>query len=88
MLAEKRNTPDFRNPMPHLKSDETPIKNPLCPYYHLCLDQAVNEEWRQFTCIKCSFQDLHVEIKSDNHEARKYYNLLERVFGIKRQISA
>jgi hypothetical protein len=60
--------------------DEALLKNALCPYYDNCLDWALKENWRQFTCKDCDNQDYHIEIYPDAGEMRGYYRLLDRIF--------
>jgi hypothetical protein len=82
MIAENaaQNILDSLNPEPCSASEEGPYKNALCPYYDQCLDLAVEENWPQFTCEACSFQNSHAQIKPNALEMMGYYSLLSRIF--------
>ena len=82
MLPERleQNILDIANPEPCSASDEDPLKNAFCPHYDQCLDLAFTENWPQFTCQACGFQNFHIEIEPNAGEKMGYYRLLSRVF--------
>jgi hypothetical protein len=55
-------------------------KNALCPYYENCIDWALKENWSQFTCGRCTFQDYRVKFYPDADEIKGFYRLLSRIF--------
>jgi hypothetical protein len=82
MIAENaaQNILDSLNPEPCSASEEGPLKNALCPHYEQCLDLAVKENWPQFTCEACSFQNSRTQIRPNALEMKGYYSLLSRIF--------
>jgi len=82
MIAEHidQNTHDTVNPEPFSGPDEDLFKNALCSHYDQCLDLAAKENWPQFSCQACKFQNSHIEIKPNAGEMTGYYRLLTRVF--------
>lgn len=82
MIAEgaAQNIPDSLNPEPCSASEEGLIKNALCPYYDRCLDLAVEENWPQFTCQACGFQNSHTQIKPNTRDMMGYYRLFSKIF--------
>jgi len=71
---------DIVNPESCPASEEELLKNAFCPYYDRCLDLAVEENWSQFTCQGCGFQDSRIQIKPNAREMVGYYRLLSKIF--------
>ena len=82
MIAESinQNVQDTVNPEPFSEPDEDLFKNVLCPYYDQCLDLAAKENWPQFSCQACRFQNAYRKTEPNAHEMEGYYRLLSRVF--------
>jgi hypothetical protein len=71
---------DQVNPESCLASDEGLYKNALCPHYDQCLEFAVAENWSQFTCQACRFQNSRIEIEPNAREMTGYCRLVARIF--------
>jgi hypothetical protein len=50
-----------RTPVPVRHGD----RNFFCPFYHKCLDVAVEKDWPGFTCRKCGYRDQGVQADPD-----------------------
>jgi hypothetical protein len=70
----------FMNPKKCPVSVENPFKNALCPFYDKCLEMALRQNWSQFSCQFCNFQNDHVKINVDMQDVIGCYRLLARIF--------
>ncbi len=82
MLPERleQNILEITNPTLCSASDEDPVKNAFCPHYDQCLDLAFTENWPQFTCQACGFQNVHLRMELNASEMMGSYRLLSSIF--------
>ena len=58
-------------------------RNPFCPFYRNCLDDAVEKFWAYWDCSECkhrSSSESHLEIQISSNESIAYYDFPADIF--------
>ena len=66
-----------------MKKERRPIckkgkRNALCPYYGICLDEAVKKSWQYWDCRECahkSSRDSELDMPTFGEDQVPYYDL-------------
>lgn len=48
-------------------------RHPYCRYESKCLNKAIRNKWKCFSCLKCSFFRKYKKIKQQENEIRVVY---------------
>ena len=59
-------------------------RNPFCPVYRSCLDEAVEKSWAYWDCSECAYRscrDPNLDIQIRANDSMPYYDLPAGIFG-------
>ncbi|MGD2125354.1 MAG: hypothetical protein PVG99_04695 [Desulfobacteraceae bacterium] len=58
-------------------------RNAFCPFYSVCLDEAVKKSWAYWDCSECdhrSSRDSSFDIENRVNDSMPYYDLPDDIF--------